>query len=235
MGSGNATFGVSMFICSYNVVGVLGAIGADLRWGRYSTQVVTSVLWSLGSAGLLACTIAQLSGASMGYKLALTFAGIGLTAAGMGAQQPSQAAFVGDQVRASRAAAFVVERNVLGADASLYVAGDFVGGCGLLLCLVLLLPQLWLAAWRIGVPDLEAARRPRHHIRHRHGGSVDCVFGVDVGSRGVRAPGPEGCRPRGQFVRLRRGRRSVQQARLGRPAQRAEECVAPAQPAWRPK
>lgn len=84
---GNSTFGVSAFICLYNTFAVLGAVAADLRVGKYRMQVVTSVLWIAGSVAILVCTLLAREGAGMGVKLLLTFAGIGVTAVGYGAQQ----------------------------------------------------------------------------------------------------------------------------------------------------
>jgi dipeptide/tripeptide permease len=92
-----ATFWVAVYIACYNVFGVVGGVAADGYWGKYAVQVYTTVIWT---AGVLLVLPTALSGVSLshGLQLALAFGGLGLASVGIGAQQPVQSAFVGDQI-----------------------------------------------------------------------------------------------------------------------------------------
>ena len=85
---------------------------SDFVWGNYRTEMVSTVLWSLGSIFVLLTTIpafTHLGGSGgVGFLTFIpVFLGIFLTASGYGMINPIQSVFVADQFKAGQEPAMV--------------------------------------------------------------------------------------------------------------------------------
>lgn len=93
---GLSTAGVSFYICVMQVFALAGALASDHWLGKLRTQIVSNLIWMMGTIVLLVAVLptddATLS--SVGITT-LAMAGVVMVAFGSGAMSPSLSAFVG--------------------------------------------------------------------------------------------------------------------------------------------